>query len=480
MNKVFIYSLLAFSTLLNSACGPTSSVAKDLSSRIWQPGDTSPEERAYCDQSFSYSPAISISGKASYEYRIVSVASTNQGLLGIATEPKAIRHTQYEVLNAQNEIIQCGETDSSGNFSFQMPQDRKAYTLKIFSRSNNDYNKASIFIAPETNELYSLEFEFIANSSQSNIQLVAPGDGKLTGGAFAILDNIHDVFDQLKSFLNSNTTGLNPLLIPKADIYWEKGFNPVLYTGSNGGPLSFFEPYSSKIFILGGENGDVNVADTDHFDPSIVIHEYFHFLEQNISKRSSPGGQHDGDMKLGSRLAWSEGAAQFFQAAITNFPQVVDTIGNSDGYTRIGLKISVEDAIQDRPENTGEGALREFAVARFLWDIHDSTNESGDNLSGHFTSFWSVFANVSSRGFNTNSSPDADLNHFIRALDCNLTEDLSSNSNWVQTLNSNLLHLPAESVDGDWNYDGIISNSDKHPFTGKFLEQTFNGGFSCL
>ena len=42
----------------------------------------------------------------------------------------------------------------------------------------------------------------------------------------------------------------------------EMGFNPNYYFGATGG-LSFYLPGYSRLFILGGINGDVNSSDTD-------------------------------------------------------------------------------------------------------------------------------------------------------------------------------------------------------------------------
>lgn len=481
MRNPFLYITTVVLSLLLSGCGASkSTTATQLASRTWTPDKVSPRARDYCRQQYTYPSFITLSGTAKYEYRKVSTDSEDEGLLGVAEEPKAIRHAQFEVLNDRTEVVQCGETDEHGKFTVQVPHDHKVYSLKIFSRADNSFNKVNVFIAPETNELYSIDYNFTANSDLSDIELTAKAKGDLKAGAFFILDQIHNVFDKLK-VLTVGSPGLPISYVTSvADIYWAKGFNPAVYLGNPNTSISFYNKLSNKIFILGGDNGDVNFEDTDHFDSSIIIHEYYHFLEANVSKYSSPGGEHNGTTKLDSRLAWSEGAAQFFQAVINDFPAVIDTAGNIDGQTSLIFKVSVENesltpggSIFDEPEAAGDGAYREFAVARFLWDIYDTEPgthvpnppddpESYDTVSNEFGLFWGAIANFNwSIGFNTPGFPYADLNHFIYVIDCNTNHDMTSfTTPWGLLLGRNKISLPGQynpTISG-WNFSTCSQN----------------------
>lgn len=92
-------------------------------------------------------------------------------------------------------------------------------------------------------------------------------------------------------------------------------------------PLSFYKPGERKLFILGGSNGNVDTADTDHFDNSIILHEYGHFLEDVYGKTDSPGGYHNGSSIIDPRLAWSEGFTNSFQGAALGKNFYLDTAG---------------------------------------------------------------------------------------------------------------------------------------------------------
>jgi len=402
--------LMLFISLTFISCGAvkTSPTAQNIASRNWTINQESPRERRYCNNPTFYEENHNVFGRALYQYREISIELGERGLKEIAEDPKPIRHAQIEIVDALGNILQCGETDGDGYFLLKVPRNEKALTLNLYSRSDNNFNRASVFKAPETNELYKLQHFFTANQDHDDIELLARADKDLMGGAFNILDQIHNAMDKLKAVL-INSSGRAPETIPKVDIYWEKGFNPGVYIGNDSG-LSFFSKPQQKLFILGGLNGDVDFADTDHFDNSIILHEYFHFLESTISRSDSPGGPHSGDELLDPRLAWSEGAAQFFQALVTGIPTVFDTRGNPDGDTGFYVKYSIEEAVTDIPVENGEGEFREFAVARLLWDIFDNEDgeaapENFDTVVNRFPLFWEAFTNSPSlASFNNSSS----------------------------------------------------------------------------
>lgn len=429
MIKWFIYAFFSLAFALGTlGCESRlkSPFAQNLASRDWTPDQESPPERAYCTTVAAYSgETIQVTGQAGYQYRETILDPGDEGLGDVSATARPIRHAQYEVVNGAGTVLQCGETDENGSFNFVVQEQERTLTLKIYSRSNNIFNRASVFRAPETNELYSLDYSFFADQNQNNVNIVAEAKGTVLGGAFFILDQIHITYDRLQELLLGGTGFGSPInSIPKADIYWEAGFNPGVYVGVESG-LSFFTRQQQKIFILGGDNGEVNFSDTDHFDPAIIIHEYFHFLENTVGSTNSPGGAHNGNEVLDPRLAWSEGAAQFFQAVITELPSVIDTRGNIDGSTGLLVKFGLESDINDLPNTMGEGDYREFAISRFLWDMHDDEDsqdapeDAFDLLEGRFRDFWEAVTNISNAGLNSSSASFRSMGLFLEAVSSN-------------------------------------------------------------
>jgi hypothetical protein len=128
------------------------------------------------------------------------------------------------------------------------------------------------------------------------------------------------------------------------------------------------------------------------------VHEYGHFIEDILSKTDTPGGEHDGDSIIDPRLAWGEGWANFFQAAVLNEPIYLDTVGNVDGTPDVYFSENLETAENDIPTTTGEGNFREFSITRLLWDAIDdgSLNDPAtddDSVVSPFSELWTTFTN---------------------------------------------------------------------------------------
>ncbi len=373
----FKIALLSFLLGVNTKCGQlksNNSAVLGIENRI-SLDHIGPPEPSYCVAPTVYSSNFTINGSAVFQHRPVERTSTFKGLGAVSSTSKPIRFAEFVVIDNVGSIVQCGETDINGNFSFEAPATNQVYRLQIRSRADNIFFKASVLRSPESNEVYTLDKAFSASADQT-FDLVAKATGSLLGGAFYILDEIYSYNEKLRQLAGicpGVSTGCVPFAVaPKVLVYWEKGFNPGSYLP--GSPTSsFYYKGLGRLFLLGGVNGDVDFTDTDHFDSSIIAHEYFHFLEDIYSRSDSPGGSHNGNELIDPRLAWSEGVAQFFQSVMTGITRVLDTVGNVDGASQLIVDYSVEIAENDFPSKPGEGEFREFSVARLLWDLYDDT-----------------------------------------------------------------------------------------------------------
>lgn len=367
-------SLISCTKLVNNS-------GNDLGSRI-SPTVVGPNEADYCATPISYGGTnITVSGVAEFQAReIFGTESTASGL-GAAGAAKKIRRAEVRVTNSAGAVAQCATTDNNGAFSLVLPVNSGTYTVSVNSRAYNDYLKASVLDAPERKNFYSLSQTVDSSAGDTNLTFLATVDGAILGGAFNILDQLLDANEYLKAQAGTSActfTGCVPFpatAAPKVEAYWEKGFNPNAYFGDSQG-LSFYLPGYDRLFISGGNDGDTDTADTDHFDNSIILHEYGHFIEDELTISDSPGGYHDGLAAIDPRLAWSEAWGNFLQAAVRNDPHYIDTYGNSDGTTDTYFFLNLEDASVsglDVPTQVGEGNFREFSITRLLWDAIDDT-----------------------------------------------------------------------------------------------------------
>lgn len=332
--------------------------------------------------------------------------------------PKPIRYAEVQVLNAAGAEIQYGETNASGNISVIIPRAAGSYTLRVNSRADNSHYKASVLKDPYDTQFYSLDTSFSLVGSESTRAVTitaapATNSSSVLGGAFSILDQILVANEYLRnSTTHANCASCTQFTVaPKAQIYWQKGLTPAAYYGSPTSPISFFLSESGGglyrgIYMLGGIEGDVCV-DTDHFDRSVILHEYGHFLENTFGKSSSPGGSHNGNEQIDPRLAWSEGWADFFQAAVLGRDVYRDTKRNG-GCPSIGLGSTAMLSFPDfklEPKNgtdipgADEGIFREISVARTLFDAMTPkvSGLPGDDSVGaelEFAPIWQAFKNI--------------------------------------------------------------------------------------
>lgn len=426
--------------ILVSACQPKKAAVTSVDGRV-SPIYQGPSELAYCTP-VTYSGAVSVTGTAKFRRRN-PWGNTSTGGLGSAstsgTHPATehpIRKAEIRVTDSADNLVQCGETGTDGTFTLSLPGDGNTYTVSVNSRSNNSsYLRASVLDRPERNQLYSIQTTVTTSGSIPSLQLMAAADGEVLGAAFNILDQLYEA----NSFLRTNLTSIGFTSAPKVSAYWEKGFNPNSYFGDSGG-ISFYLPGYARLFILGGLDGDVNSSDTDHFDNSVILHEYGHFLEDYYFPSDSPGGSHNGNRIIDPRLAWSEGWGNFFQAAVSyapgSTPYYIDTLGNDDGVTEQMFHVSLESPPLnpgsasygtpcysttlntyngDCPRELGEGNFREFSVTRMLWDMIDTVADDRfgftESISDKFSEIWGVLV-AQTNGFRDPKLVYKNVGHF--------------------------------------------------------------------
>lgn len=400
-NRVKIHWVCGFVLLVGCAQEKSSSPLRDRISPVYN----GPAELSYCSQVRSFTSPVTITGHATYQARTID----GLGRLQAPSAAKPIRHAEVRVTNAAGTEVQCGTTDVNGQINVTLPPNTGLYKIAINSRADNSFVKVSVLNQPEKNEVYSLSTTVDSATSSDFGTLNAAATGDILGGAFHIYDQIFEANEFLRAQIQACSLFTCPTftVADKATVYWAKGYNPNAYYGSSGG-LSFYIRTYRRLFILGGINGNTDQADTDHFDPSIILHEYGHFLEDVYSKTDSPAGGRPLNRPIDPRLAFGEGWGNFFQAAVQNSPYYIDTIGNVDGTARNAFRIDLETRPAscaltpsgmevpgcDIERNAGEGNYREFSVTRFFWDVFDS-NDDGETIEDGFPEIWRTLNSTS-------------------------------------------------------------------------------------
>lgn len=377
-------------------------------------------ESASCTSTYSVTTGTTLTGTAEFQARQV----TTSGLLGPGPN-QPIRYAEVQVLNSSGTIIQCGATDNTGALvavdlisPLQIPRTAGSYTVKVLSRGSNSKVAASIINNPYDNVLFSVSGAITLTSSDTTKAVsisVASYSGTLEGGAFNILDQIYLANEFLRNNSACPTTESGCTIFtvaPKIKVFWSPGVDPgTSYLGLTYPISAYLRSTDSTfkgLYILGGKSGDSDCSDTDHFDNSIVLHEYGHFLEEYFAYSDSPGGSHSGNGVIDPRLAWSEGWANFFQAAVSSSPYYRDTIRNSACTSgtalQINLSLGEKTNRQDVPVAAGEGIYRETSVSRSLWQAISTPTGNGKGASIGFNYVWRAFTTSSFGGLSQSTS----------------------------------------------------------------------------
>lgn len=130
------------------------------------------------------------------------------------------------------------------------------------------------------------------------------------------------------------------------------------------------------IYLTGGP------TNPDEFDDDVILHEYGHLVLHKYSFDKSPGGSHTWFTGTNAKLAWSEGWASFFNAAVRNTRYYVDHTAMSQGVVNL-----------ETIHLYAQGDTVEGAVAGSLYDIFDTSSDSPDALSDGITRTWHVMTN---------------------------------------------------------------------------------------
>lgn len=445
-------------SLLLSACGGGGGFqGNDFASK----GPAS-SEPAYYGKPTAISNGLRVQMSAKFLYRQLDFTPSGGSANGLSSvvamgSAIAIAFAEFHVYDSAGNRIQQGETTTQGIADFEIPKTAGTYILRVFSRAYNDYLKVSVLEDIYANSPYNIAKSFTISAADITAgttkdftstpvyaEASESASSKIEGGAFNIYYNILLANEYVRRNIGKNgdvagvpsTDGNKWWVAEKVTVYWKAGFNPYTYFDSST-PLSFYSPGDRKLYILGGVNGDVKNSDTDHFDDSVILHEYGHFLEDVYANSESPGGSHNGNFIIDARLAWSEGWANYLQSAVLTgadakfngasedripsnkrYHYYVDTFGYKGGSYGIGISFNLAavGTSLGEPDNVAQdpigdtGAFREVSVARTLYKSTRSvassydTNKDGGGVS--FANIWKAFAGENTTGNNkTNPLP---------------------------------------------------------------------------
>lgn len=126
--------------------------------------------------------------------------------------------------------------------------------------------------------------------------------------------------------------------------------------------------------------GSVNLTHADHWD--VNGHEIGHAITFTGTNTRAGGGQHYIDRCYTPSLAWSEGVASFFSAAVSLDP------GDPDAKFEFLVPRRAPIRIENVPEDVCKGNTNEWRVAAAMWDVYDRHDDGLDKAGLSFGTIW--------------------------------------------------------------------------------------------
>jgi hypothetical protein len=276
-----------------------------------------------------------------------------------------------------------------------------------------------------------------------------------TAAPFAILDSMYTAS---KAFM-----AVRSVTFPPLKVNWSP--NNVSENGNKAQGFigtSHFAFADREIYVLGKV-----FADTDEFDSHVIVHEWGHYFEANLSRSDSPGGPHSAGDKLDPRIAFGEGYGNAIAAMVLPESVYTDTLWRSGTGqpTAFGFDAETEPTPTD---DTEPGPFSEMSVQRVLYDLFDSgTNETFDQTALGLGPLYDVL---------TGAQRTTDAMTTIGSFIAGLKQQPGVNATAVNTLLNHYSIGPITSHfgDGDSELRGMYTNVSGFPFSGSI---SLGGGF---
>lgn len=343
---------------------------------------------------------MTVSGLAQFEFVPHNPATSGLNYGGIVAQPirgatVQVRRGNLTTTCASGTVLGSTTTDATGNYSIpnitwyeEAKVCVRAELLQADAGAGTPSWDVQVVDNTSGSAIYVLETAgFCTNTGNQTKNMLATtgwGGAGYTGtraaAPFAILDALYKAIQKVLT-VEANAD------FPALDLNWS--VNNINSSGNLAlGQIGTSFYSNDEIYILGEANDD-----TDEFDDHVIIHEYGHYIEDNLSRSDSIGGSHSGGDLLDPRVAYGEGFGNAWSGIVTDNPVYEDSFGNLQGS---GFDIDVEN---DSVTAAQDGWFSETSVQRVLYDLYDTTNEaggSGDSGSVGLSALWTTWRGAQS------------------------------------------------------------------------------------
>ncbi|MFA6238203.1 MAG: hypothetical protein WC635_12795 [Bacteriovorax sp.] len=389
-------------------------------------------------------PTVTLSGTLTYDYVSASTGKLNYA----GTTQLPMRNVYVKLLNSNTDtVLGSTSTNDSGQYSISVA-DGSPVKLRIYAEmktppviiQNNTASKAQY-------TLLSSNFTISGNTTK-DVNAASGWSGSNAAGSytstraaapFAMLDSIYTITKKMSAARPA-------LVFPTCKINWS--ISNIAVSGDKTiGQIgtSHYSSADNELYILG--QADV---DSDEFDKHVIVHEWGHYFENNLSRSDSGGGSHGTGDKKDMSLAFGEGWGNAL-SAMTFDPDVLYT-DTSGARQQSGFQINMESGA-----DANKGWFSETSVQQILYDIYDTVNEAGDNLSLGIGPIVDVFT-----GFEKTTTAATSIFSFVHGLKASQPATSADLDTLVATKSIDSItsqYGTGETHDGGWNKNLPVYNS---------------------
>ena len=320
-------------------------------------------------------------GQATYSYAYVLTATFTYDYVPITsgklnydgTLKKPIRNTRVEVkTDPEGVLLGSYTTDENGtvkhyltvdqNIKFYVYAEMKSPSIII---QDNTANKAKyVAITPvqtvTADKTYSFNFPSGWLGSNANGAYTI----KRFAAPFAILDSLYVISKKILAARPS-------LSLPALKVNWSVDNTGVFGDFTKGFiGTTHFNSNDNQIYILGKDG-----VDTDEYDRHIIVHEWAHYFEKNLSRSDSIGGPHGAGDTKDMSLAFGEGWGNAL-SGIAFDPDITyyDSCGSRQQTTC--NTIVIKGGSDPTP-----GWFSEASITHILYSIYDNVSTATDTVA---------------------------------------------------------------------------------------------------
>jgi hypothetical protein len=349
---------------------------------------------------------VTVSGKITFD-RLVFSTTPGEGLNAASPVESPAREVVVQAMSGSLALATT-TTNANGDYSLTVPASRSMFIRARAQMQKTDAAPTWSFTVRDNTDsdaIWALDgspFNSGTTAVTRNLRATSGWGGSSYTGTraaapFAILDTVYRTKELIRG-ASANER------FPELNLYWsttnrnvvDEDGDPVFCPDDGAIGTSFYFSDASGtttdgcspaavlpdgMYILGAFDSDE--ADTDEFDQHVIAHEFGHYFEDRFSRSDSIGGQHTTNDQLDLRVAFGEGWGNAFGAMALNDPLYRDSSGGVSEDFNFNLETGAG-------TGTVTGWFSEGSVGKFLWDVFDTSAESGDNVALGFTPIFNV------------------------------------------------------------------------------------------